>query len=169
LFVAETKQKIEHHNEGEIMEEKLRLIFSGFEGKQQEIIPILQKVQDTFSYLPEDSILEIARFTGVPASQVYGVATFYAQFRFTPRGKKHCMVCRGTACHVNGSHRVLEEIEEVIGIREGETSDDLEYSLETVACIGACSLAPATMINTAVEAKLDPKKVRELFRNGYGR
>jgi NADH-quinone oxidoreductase subunit E len=110
----------------------------------------------------------IARFTGVPTSQVYGVATFYAQFRFTPRGKKHCMVCRGTACHVNGAHRVLEEIEDTIGIKEGETSEDLEYSLETVACIGACSLAPAMMINSAVEAKLDPKKVRELFRNGYG-
>ena len=142
----------------------LETIFSDFQGKQEEIIPILQKVQETYSYLPEYSMSEIARFTHVPESQVYGVATFYAQFRFTPRGKKHCMVCRGTACHVNGASRVLEEAETVLGIKEGETSDDLEYSLETVACIGACSLAPAMMVNDIVEAKLDTKKVRKLFK-----
>ena len=141
----------------------LATIFSGFQGKQEEIIPILQKVQETYSYLPEYSMGEIARFVHVPESQVYGVATFYAQFRFTPRGKKHCMVCRGTACHVNGAQRILEEMEEALGIKEGETTEDLEYSLETVACIGACSLAPAVMINDRVEAKLDPKKVRKLF------
>jgi NADH-quinone oxidoreductase subunit E len=145
------------------MEEALQRILSEFDGKQEEIIPILQKVQDTYSYLPDYSVNEIARFTHVPASQVYGVATFYAQFRFTPRGKKHCMVCRGTACHVNGAARILEEAEAALGIREGETTADLEYSLETVACIGACSLAPAMMINDTVEAKLDAKKVRKLF------
>ena len=142
----------------------IETIFSEFEGKQEEIIPILQKVQETYSYLPEYSMSEIARFTHVPESQVYGVATFYAQFRFTPRGKKHCMVCRGTACHVNGAPRILEEMEEALGIKEGETTEDLEYSLETVACIGACSLAPAMMVNDTVEAKLDPKKVRKLFK-----
>lgn len=145
------------------MEEALQTIFSTYQGKQEEIIPILQNVQDTFSYIPEYSMTDIARFTGVPESQVYGVATFYAQFRFTPRGKTHCMVCRGTACHVNGAARILEEIEEAIGIKEGETTEDLSYSLETVACIGACSLAPAVMINGTVEAKLNPKKVRKLF------
>ena len=146
------------------MEESVQSVLSAFEGKKEEIIPILQSVQDTFSYIPLNSMLEIARFTGVPESQIYGVATFYAQFRFTPRGKTHCMVCRGTACHVNGASRILEETETVLDIKEGETSEDLEYSLETVACIGACSLAPAMMINDTVEAKLDPKKVRKLFK-----
>ena len=146
------------------MEESVHSVFSAFEGKKEEIIPILQSVQDTFSYIPLNSMLEIARFTGVPESQIYGVATFYAQFRFTPRGKTHCMVCRGTACHVNGASRILEETETVLDIKEGETTEDLEYSLETVACIGACSLAPAMMINDTVEAKLDPKKVRKLFK-----
>jgi len=145
------------------LEASLQTILSEFDGKEEEIIPILQKVQSTYSYLPEQSVREIARFTHVPASQVYGVATFYAQFRFTPRGRKHCMVCRGTACHVNGASRILEETEAALGIKEGETTADLEYSLETVACIGACSLAPAMMINGTVEAKLDPKKVRKLF------
>jgi NADH-quinone oxidoreductase subunit E len=141
----------------------MQVILAEFDGKQEEIIPILQKVQDAYSYLPEHSVTEIARFTRVPASQVYGIATFYAQFRFTPRGKKHCMVCRGTACHVNGASRILEEVEAALKIKQGETTEDREYSLETVACIGACSLAPAMMINDIVEAKLDPKKVRKLF------
>ena len=145
------------------MEASLQTILSEFDGKEEEIIPILQRVQAAYSYLPEQSVRQIARFTRVPASQVYGVATFYAQFRFTPRGKKHCMVCRGTACHVNGASRILEEVEAALGIKSGETTEDLEYSLETVACIGACSLAPAMMINDTVEAKLDPKKVRKIF------
>jgi NADH-quinone oxidoreductase subunit E len=150
------------------MEEALQVILSEFDGKREEIIPILQKVQDAYSYLPENSVREIARFIHVPASQVYGVATFYAQFRFTPRGKNHCMVCRGTACHVNGASRILEEAEAALGIKAGETTEDLEYSLETVACIGACSLAPAMMVNDTVEAKLDPKKVRKLFNRKVG-
>lgn len=145
------------------MEETLATIFSEFQGKREEIIPILQKVQGELSYIPENSMREIARFTSVPESDVYGVATFYAQFRFTPRGKIHCMVCRGTACHVNGAQRILEEIETALGIKEGETTENLEYSLETVACIGACSLAPTLMVNNKVEAKLNPKKVRKLF------
>jgi NADH-quinone oxidoreductase subunit E len=145
------------------MEETLATIFSEFQGKREEIIPILQKVQGELSYIPENSMREIARFTRVPESDVYGVATFYAQFRFTPRGKIHCMVCRGTACHVNGAQRILEEIETALGIKEGETTENLEYSLETVACIGACSLAPTLMVNNKVEAKLNPKKVRKLF------
>ena len=145
------------------MEETLRVIFSGYGGKQEEIIPILQKVQETYGYLPEHFLREIARFTKVPESHVYSVVTFYAQFQFKPRGEKHSMVCQGTACHVNVAPKILDEIESALGIKEGETTDDLEYSLETVACIGACSLAPAVMINGKVEAKLDSKKVRKLF------
>lgn len=146
------------------MEEKLQAIFSSHEGKPAEIIPILQEIQNSIGYLPEDSIQEVARFVKSPESQVYGVATFYAQFRFTQRGEKHSMVCQGTACHVNGAPRILDEIETALGIKEGETTDDLEYSLETVACIGACSLAPTVMINGKVEGKLDSKKVRNIFK-----
>jgi NADH-quinone oxidoreductase subunit E len=145
------------------MKETLQEILSDHERNQSEIIPILQKVQEVYGYLPEESIRKIARFVHVPDSHVYGVATFYAQFRFEPRGAKHSMICQGTACHVNGSPKILEEVEMALGIKAGETTDDLEYSLETVACIGACSLAPAVMINGKVEAKLDSKKVRKLF------
>ena len=150
------------------MQERLDSIFSSFQGKRDELIPILQRVQAEFGYLPKESLLVIARFTGVPQSGVYAVATFYAQFRFTPIGRTHVMVCRGTACHVNGAPRILAEIENQLGINEGETSQDLEYSLETVACIGACGLSPCIMANNKVEAKLTPKKVAKLFAKGNG-
>ena len=148
------------------MEEALKEIFSQDSGKGEEIIPILQDVQEELSYLPPNSIKSIADFTHVPESNVYAVATFYAQFRFTPRGRRHVMVCRGTACHVSGAPRVLEDIETRLEIKEGETSEDLEYSLESVACIGACSLAPCIMVDKTVEAKITKKKVNDLFPKG---
>lgn len=148
------------------MEERLKAIFSSYHGKRDELIPILQQVQEEFGYLPEQAMLEIARFTGVPESRVYAVATFYTQFRFTPIGRNHVMVCRGTACHVRGAPRILEEIERQLGIKEGETTSDLEYSLETVACIGCCGLSPCIMTNKKVRAKMTPKKVAEFFAKG---
>lgn len=148
------------------MQAELSTIFSKYQGSREEIIPILQAVQEEFSYLPSEAMKKIAWFTRVPTSAVYAVATFYAQFRFKPKGRTHVMVCRGTACHVNGAPRVLEEVEEQLGIQEGETAEDLSYSLETVACIGACSLAPCVMIDKQVEAKITKKKVAELFARG---
>ena len=148
------------------MENQLNVIFSKFDGKEEELIPILQKTQAEFGYLPEDAMLDIARFTGVPESKVYAVATFYAQFRFTPIGRNHVLVCRGTACHVRGAPRILDEIEKQLGIKEGDTTPDMEYSLESVACIGACGLSPCIMINNKVETKLTPKKIAALFANG---
>ena len=146
------------------MDKDLQVIFSEFQGSQSEIIPILQKVQNALGYISESAMRDISRFTHVPESEIYGVATFYAQFRFFPRGKIHSMVCQGTACHVNGGPRILEEVETILGIKAGETTEDLEHSLETVACIGACSLAPALMINGTVEAKLNANKVREIYK-----
>ena len=149
-----------------IMEERLNSILSSYEAKRDELIPILQQVQEEFGYLAEETMLQIGRFTGVPESGVYAAATFYAQFRFTPIGRKHVTVCRGTACHVRGAPRILEAIEKQLGIKEGETTSDLEYSLETVACIGCCGLSPCIMINKTVEAKMSPKKVTALFAKG---
>ncbi len=150
------------------MKERLKTILSSYEGKTEELIPILQDVQAKLGYLPEKAMLEIARFTGVPESRVYAVATFYAQFRFTPIGRNHIMVCRGTACHVRGAPRILEELKRRLGIREGETTPDTEYTLETVACIGCCALAPCMMINKKVETKLTPKKLDALFSKKGG-
>lgn len=151
------------------MEEQVSIILSSFERRRDELIPILQKVQEEFGYLPKKAMLEAARFVGVPESQVYAVATFYAQFRLTPIGRNHVMVCRGTSCHVRGASQILEEVERCLGIREGETTPDMEYSLETVACIGACGLSPCITVNGKVETKMTPKKVAELFsENGQG-
>lgn len=145
------------------MDTRLSRIFESCNGTPDELIPILQNVQEEYGYLPEQTMLDVARFTHVPESRVYGVATFYAQFRFTPVGRNRVMVCRGTACHVKGAQRILEEMEMVLGIKEGETTPDLEYSLDTVACIGACSLSPCIMINRTVEARMTPRKVAELY------
>ena len=145
------------------MEQRLNSILALFRQDSDELIPILQRIQTEFGYLPEQAMEDVASYTGVPGSRVYAVATFYAQFRFTPIGKEHVTVCRGTSCHVRGAPRILEEIEKHLGIKDGETTDDLEYSLETVACIGACGLSPCIMINRNVKAKMTPKKVAELF------
>ena len=139
------------------MDERLSTILSSYGGTRDEVIPILQAVQSEYGYLHEEQMLDIARFTGVSESRVYGVATFYAQFRFTPMGENRIMVCRGTACHVRGGHRVLDELSRQLGIREGETTEDLKYTLETVACLGCCSLAPVVTVNEAVHGRLTRK------------
>lgn len=145
------------------IETRLNRVLDQFSGKAEELIPILQKVQEEFGYIPEDKMLDIARFVRVPESKVFGAATFYAQFRFTPIGRNQVMVCRGTACHVKGAPLIQEAIERKLGIREGETTGDGEYSLESVACIGCCSLAPCIMVNKKVEADMTPNKVEKLF------
>ena len=141
------------------MDERLKAILSGYKGKKDELIPILQQVQEKLGYLSEDALLEIAKFVSVPESRVYAVATFYAQFRFAPIGRKHMKICRGTACHVRGAPRILEEVKKQLDINEGETTSDLEYSLETVACIGACGLAPNMVVNKKTHGHLTVKKV----------
>ena len=145
------------------MEERLKTVFSSYDGKESELIPILQKVQEEFGYLPEEAIRGIADFIGVPESQVYSVATFYAQFRFTPTGRNRIMVCRGTACHVRGGPRILEELEKQLGIKEGGTTPDRQFSLETVACIGACGLAPTMMINKSTHGHLTTTRIAEIL------
>ncbi|MHB8105355.1 MAG: NADH-quinone oxidoreductase subunit NuoE [Dehalococcoidales bacterium] len=143
--------------------DKLKRIFSHFNGEQQELISILQETQAQFRYLPAAAIKEIARFLCIPESTVYGVSTFYAQFKLTPLGKKVVRVCRGTACHVRGSSKVLAEVEKLLGIKAGETTEDRKYSLETVACIGACALAPTMTIDDETYGKMTTKKVAEVL------
>ena len=143
--------------------EQMRGILAPFQGRQVVLIPALQAVQEKFGYLPEAAMEEIGRVAGLSANVVYGVASFYAQFRTTPIGKKHVAVCQGTACHVRGGARILEAIERAIGIKAGETSPDLQYSLETVACIGACALAPTLRINEDTHGKLTTNEVEQLF------
>ncbi len=145
------------------VQDKLNDIFSRYNGDRQELIPILQETQERFRYLPAAAMREISRFLRMPESTIYGVSTFYAQFKLTPLGKKIIRVCRGTACHVRGASKVLSEIEKRLGIKAGETTDDLECTLETVACIGACALAPTITIDNETYGKMTTKKVAEVL------
>ena len=132
-------------------------VLDPFERRPDELIPLLQAVQARFGYLPQEALAAVARHARVPRSRVYGVASFYAQFRFNPVGRQRVAVCRGTACHVSGARLILEELERTLGIAEGETTEDLEYSLETVACIGCCGLSPCLSVHDGVSAQLPPK------------
>ena len=145
------------------VQDKLNVIFSRHKGERQELIPILQETQEQFRYLPAAAMREIARFLHMPESTIYGVSTFYAQFKLTPLGRRIIRVCRGTACHVRGASKVLNEIEKRLNIKAGETTDDMEYTLETVACIGACALAPTMTIDNETHGKMTAKKVAEVL------
>jgi NADH-quinone oxidoreductase subunit E len=123
----------------------------------------LQKAQEANGYLSEEAIAEIGRHLKLPASKVYGVATFYNQFRFTPKGKYHIMLCRGTACHVKGSLKLLDTVTKTLKLQSGQTTQDGLFSLEVVACMGACGLAPAVSINGEMYAKVTPKKVGKII------
>ncbi len=145
------------------IKETMREIFARYNGRKDELIPILNETQGKYRYLPPEAMEEISRFLRVPRSTIYGVATFYSLFRLTPAGKKTIRVCRGTACHVRGSSKVLAEIEKRLGIKAGETTKDLEYTLETVACIGACALAPTMTIDSETYGKMTTTKVAEVL------
>ncbi len=145
------------------VKQKLREVFSHFSGRKEELIPILQEAQEQFRYLPSEVMLEIARFLHIPESTVFGVSTFYAQFKLVPSGRRVVRVCRGTACHVRGGARILREVERRLGVKPGETTDDLEYTLETVACIGACALAPTMTVDKETHGQMTTRKVAEVF------
>lgn len=143
--------------------EQLEGILSRHRRDRGELIPILQEVQKQFSYLPEEAMNGVARFLRIPESNVYGVATFYAQFKFTPMGRQTVKVCRGTACHVRGGAKILEEIQKRLGIAPGGTTEDLEYSLETIACFGSCALAPVVVVEENVHGRMTPAKAGQIL------
>lgn len=145
------------------VKEKLNEILSHYSGKKEELIPILQEAQEQFRYLPSEVMLEIAKFLRIPESAIFGVSTFYAQFKLVPSGRRIVRVCRGTACHVRGGARILREVEKRLGIKPGETTEDWEYTLETVACIGACALAPTMTVDKETHGQMTTRKVAEVF------
>ncbi|MBN1437139.1 MAG: NADH-quinone oxidoreductase subunit NuoE [Sedimentisphaerales bacterium] len=131
--------------------------------QRDALIPILQKIQDQFSYLSRDAVVQVGQHLNLPVSKIYGVATFYNQFRFQPLGQYHIQVCRGTACHVKGSAAVLKSLKHELGIEAGQTTRDGLFSLEIVACIGACGLAPVISVNGEFYASLTPEKVKHII------
>ena len=144
--------------------DQLAGILSQFNRDRGNLIPILQQVQQEFGYLPQEAMQLVADFLHISNSTVYSVSTFYTQFKFTPSGKNIIRVCRGTACHVRGVAKILSEIEKQLGIKPGETTGDLKYSLETVACIGACALAPVTVINDNVYGRITTDKIAQILK-----
>jgi len=135
-----------------------------YDGAPGELIPLLQSAQDHFGYIPRRAISYISGVIGIPESEVYGVITFYSQFRLRPMGKYVIRACAGTACHVSGSKMIIETIEDELGVEVGGTTEDGLFTLNTVACIGCCSLAPVIMINDDTHGRLTPASLRKLLR-----
>lgn len=142
---------------------KIDTIIGNYRGQKWGLIPLLHDVQMAVGYIPPEAIPRIASGLGLFSSQVQGVISFYTQFYTEPRGKNIVRVCRGTACHVRGAKTILKLVKQELGLEEGETTPDMEYTLETVACIGVCALAPNIVINQETHGNLNPKKVARLF------
>jgi NADH:ubiquinone oxidoreductase subunit E len=147
---------------------RIKIIIADYQGQRWALIPALQKIQEEVGYIPPLAIKPIAEAFGLFPSQVQGVISFYEQLHTAPRGKKVVRVCRGTACHVRGGKTILKLVKQHLGIDEGETTPDFEYSLETVACIGCCALAPNMVVSNKILGNLNPKKLAAVFGN-YGR
>ncbi|MFO8010038.1 MAG: NADH-quinone oxidoreductase subunit NuoE [Dehalococcoidia bacterium] len=144
---------------------KIGEIVDKYRGQKWLLIPLLQEVQSEIGYIPPAAIKPIADGLGLFPSQVQGVISFYTGLYTTPRGRNVVKVCRGTACHVRGGKTILKLVKQQLELEEGETSADLEYTLETVACIGVCALAPNMVINNDTYGQLNPKKVSQIFGN----
>lgn len=145
--------------------DKLCQILNKYEGKKGSLISILQDVQEYYEYLPVEVLNYISEATGIKLAKIYGVATFYTQFRLTPIGKNLILLCQGTACHVNGAKAIEEAVCEELQIKEGETTEDGLFTLTNVACLGCCSLSPVMMINGQTYGKLTPKEARKILKD----
>lgn len=144
--------------------EKVKQIVDEYSQQRWALIPLVQRIQNEVGFIPPQSIPIIAKGLGLFPSQVQGVISFYEQLYTEPRGRQVVRVCRGTACHVRGGKTILKLVKQHLNLEEGETSPDLEYTMETVACIGVCALAPNIVINDRVYGQMNPKKVDQLFK-----
>ena len=145
------------------MQERIRAVLGSFEGNRNDLIPMLQAVQEELGYLSDEAMKEIASYVGMPESKVYGVATFYSQFHFEPRGEHEIKICLGTACHVRGALQIVDAMERELGVKCGGTTCDNKFSLERVNCVGACAIAPVVMVDDKVYGRLETKKVKEVL------
>lgn len=141
----------------------MRQALEKYKSMRGALIPLLQEAQEIYGYLPKEVMQLISRELGIPFSKTYGVATFYAQFHLKPRGRNIIRVCQGTACHVRGGAKILEEVKDKLQVKVGDSTADLRYTLETVACIGACGLAPAMMVNDDTHGRLTPEKAVQVL------
>ncbi len=147
-----------------IDESRLNSIIDAYNAEQGSLISILQDIQAEYKYLPKKALEYVARRLNIPRVQVFGVATFFKAFSLKPKGKHQIHVCTGTACHVRGSKKVLEEFERKLGVKAGDTTNDGEYTLETVNCVGACALGPVVVKNKEYRGQMTPLKVEGLLK-----
>ncbi len=150
--------------DSEMNRQDIDKILQGFKGGSVDLIPVLQSIQEEFGYIPRESIQPISEALNIFPSQVQGVMTFYSQFTLTPRGRNIVRVCRGTACHVRGGRGVLRVVRKVLDIEEGQTTEDLKFTLETVACLGACALAPVMVLNKTYYGQVNPKRIETVLQ-----
>ncbi len=153
----------DHLHEEEAMLQDIAALLPRFEKHRSNLIPILQAIQQRHQYLSQDAMKLVAEYLDISASEVLGVATFYNQFRFHPPGRHQIKVCLGTACHVAGGDIILENFERKLGIKDGETTPDREFSVERVACVGCCALAPVAVVDDKVIGHMQPSKIEGLF------
>ncbi|MCD4650412.1 MAG: NADH-quinone oxidoreductase subunit NuoE [Candidatus Cloacimonetes bacterium] len=144
--------------------EKFKGQLLGNENKLGQLIPLLQSAQDTYGFIPELEMHYISEVTGIPPAEIYGVITFYAQFRLKPLGKNVIKICEGTACHVNGVKKIVSALQNELNIGIGETTDDNLFSLQSVACLGCCSLAPVMMVNDETYGNLTSDKIAQILK-----
>ena len=149
---------------GEMDKESLRQLLEKHESEPGALIPILQEIQESLGYLPEEAVVFVSEEVGIPLGKIYGVVTFYSQFYLSPRGKNIIRVCHGTACHIGGAERISEAVSEELGVDEGATTEDGEFTVERVACLGCCSLAPCLMVNDETHARLSPRKIKRIVK-----
>lgn len=155
-----SSQGLEQQQEKDLQLEQL---LTKYRDQKGALIPVLQQAQEIYGYLPEDVLRRIGQALNIPISKIYGVVTFYAQFHLKPRGKYVIRVCQGTACHVRGGSTVLKEIQNLLQIKDGETTPDLKFTLESVACLGACGLAPVMMVNDDTHGRLTKDSVAKIL------
>lgn len=142
----------------------IQQLFQKYPPHRSSIIPLLQELQEHYGYISAPAVDAMAEYLGVSASEIYGVATFYTQFKFNPPGKYVIQICQGTACHVRASSIILEALREELNIEPGHTTPDRLFTLERVACVGCCALAPVMTVNGKVYAQMTPAKVREVIQ-----
>ena len=147
------------------MKDKVEAILKNYQHDKGMLIPILQDIQAEYNYLPQETLRQASEGLGVPLTRIYSVATFFKAFSLKPRGRHLINVCLGTACHVRGAVRVLEAIERELGIKPGDTTEDLRYTLETVNCVGACALGPIVIIDGKYSGQMKTDKVKSLLES----
>lgn len=148
----------------ENLEQNVKEVMARYGDNPARMIEILQDLQDIYGYLPKEVLKEVSRQTEVPLTRIYHVATFFRAFTLKPRGKYLIHVCTGTTCHVKGAYRVLERLEDVLGVKAGDTTNDLLFTLETVNCVGACALGPVVIVNGKYYGYMTPAKVESLIK-----